>query len=98
MSDCKQTGIVTVSMDMLAQLLHFPEGHRVVDIRRRLTDTDQFQLLVEGPSLPSTHIGECTPHIQYVVTVTETGEMVPERKHSGAFSASTAPASEGNTG
>jgi hypothetical protein len=87
-----QLGIVTVSMDLLAQMFHFPEGHKIIDVRRRDSDFGTFQILCEGPTLPETTAAEYTPNVQYLVNVTESGEMVRERKYIGHFEAATAEA------
>ena len=84
----RQVGIVTVTMDVLAQMLHFPEGHRIVDIRRRDNDFayDQFQILCEGPSLQNVPEGCVTPTVQYILTQTEdVTNLIPERKIEGKF-------------
>jgi hypothetical protein len=81
----QQIGIVTVSMDLLAELLHFPEGHKIVDVRRGDRGFDEFQILCEGPTLPVSTFAEYTPSVQYLVNVTETEELERRRTYSGTF-------------
>lgn len=84
----QQIGIVTISTQLLADLLHFPEGHKIIDVRRRPSDfaSDTFQILCEGPTLPVTCASEYTPEVHYICTQTEnTEKLVPQRKIEGKF-------------
>jgi hypothetical protein len=88
-SEPQKIGIVTVSMQVLADLLHFPEGHKIVGVRQRPADfaSDAFQILCEGPTLPVTSASEYTPEVRYTCTQTEDAtKLVPERKIEGKFS------------
>lgn len=81
----QQIGIVKVSMDLLAHMMHFPEDHKIIDVRRWGSDFGEFQILVEGPTLPITSFAEYTPSIRYLVSVTETEELERRKTYSGTF-------------
>jgi hypothetical protein len=88
-SEPRKIGIVTVSMQVLADLLHFPQGHRVIGVRQRPEDLafDRFQVLCEGPTLPVTSAAEYTPEVRYNCTQTDdVTKLVPQRKIEGKFS------------
>ena len=84
-SKTRQVGIVSVDMEVLARAFHFPEGHRIVDVRRKDMGWDQFEILCEGPTLPEVGVGAPTPNVQYLISVTESGEMVRKREYTGSF-------------
>jgi hypothetical protein len=77
---------ILVGMDLFAQMLHLPEGHQVIDVRRvDKTPYRTFEILCMGPSLPLVADFADIPQVPYTVTVTEPGRMVRERTYQGAF-------------
>lgn len=82
-------GVVTINLEVLAQMLHFPEDHKI--LRARILDNDfaydRFQILVEGPTLPLLLKGEVTPNVNFLCVQTDdVTTLVPERKIEGKFS------------
>jgi hypothetical protein len=73
-------------MGFLGDLMHLPEGHRIVAVRMSDSFMDAIDILVEGPTLPVVRACEVAPRVQFLVTVTEDGTMVRERKFEGKFS------------
>jgi hypothetical protein len=82
----RRAGIVSVSLGLLGEILHLPEGHRVIAVRP-CADAfgDTTEIAVEGPSLPEVPEGAVIPRVQYVVSVTEEPELVRSRTFSGKF-------------
>jgi hypothetical protein len=84
--EARNIGIVRVSTDLLAQMFHFPEGHRIIAVRESTDRFGEFDICVEGPSLPLTPFGNITTRVQYQVTVTRNvGDMVPRETFEGKF-------------
>lgn len=83
----RRMGVVRISKDLLADMFHFPEGHRVLSVRERQDDWDhEFEILVEGPTLPLLHPDASTTRVQLQVTVTEDHEtLVPSRTMTVSF-------------
>lgn len=79
-------GTIHVSMDLLARLLHFPEDHAIVDVRRvDRTPFGEFEVLCSGPTLPLVPDFGVIPDVQYTVTQTESDEMARVRICEGKF-------------
>ena len=80
-------GRVVVSMDLLAKLLNFPEGSKVM----RVTDASgslhrSFDVIVEHRSLPEVQEGEPFPEVGFTVTRGAHAEtMIPSETHVGTF-------------
>lgn len=80
-------GTILVNMELLESLLHFPEGHTVVDVRRiDKTPFRTFEVLCSGPTLPEVADGADIPQVSYTIAQSESGAMVRERKLEGKFS------------
>lgn len=82
----KRIGIVTVTLGSLDEMLHMPEGHRVVGIRLVDSFSETFEVAVEGPTLPLRGENDVTQRVQYQVSVTEEPELVRKRIFTGKFS------------
>lgn len=78
-------GILTVSYSCLEQVLHLPEGHKVVGLRQGDNFTESFEIAVEGPQLPEKAENAVAPRVQYQITVTEAEELVRKRTFVGKF-------------
>ena len=64
----RRLGRIDVSLDLIAQVLYFPAGVRVVDIR--ISDSpDVAELLIEGPELREVPDGAVIP--SYTATVVD---------------------------
>ena len=86
MSALRNTGFVRVNMEILADLLHFPEGHRIVAVRQADDLSDAIDLRVEGPTLPAVDAGTIIPRVQLSITLTESDKLVRARTFDGKFS------------
>lgn len=73
----RNRGVLRVGMQFLEQMLHLPEGHRIIAAREADGFTDTIEVLVEGPDLPVVNEGSITPRVNLTVTVTETDEIGP---------------------
>lgn len=79
-------GAILVDMDVLASVFHFPEGYTVVDVRRiDSTPFRKFEVLCSGPTLPEVADGADIPQVRYMITQTDSGEMVRKREYAGTF-------------
>lgn len=66
----RNEGFVTVSMEFLAQLLHLPEGHEIVDVGTSGEEyaRRQFSILCRGPTIPETpRDGRPAPQLRFEV-------------------------------
>ena len=80
-------GTILVDMEFFASLLHLPEDHTVVDVRRiDNTPFRRFEVLCAGPTLPEIADGADVPVVRYEVTQTETEAVRRELKFEGKFS------------
>lgn len=78
-------GVVRVDMGFLGDVLHLPDGCRIVRAREAEGFCGIIELLVEGPELPPIDPGQITPRVNLIVTVTETEEFVRRRTFKGKF-------------
>lgn len=80
-------GVIRINKELLASLMHFPEGHQVLRVQEaRDFRDDEFEVLVEGPTLPPIQPGEQTPTVGIEIRVTEDrSELVPKREFIGRF-------------
>lgn len=81
----RNRGVVKVSLGLLGQMMHLPEGHNILAVRQADDFSESFDILVEGPDLPLVGEGDLTPRVQFQVTVSETEEVVRSRNYTGQF-------------
>lgn len=87
MNESRRVGVIRVSKQLLAELLHFPEGHHLVRVQEaRDFRDDEIEMLVEGPTLPTLGPGHQATNVTLLCHVTEDNSvLVPKREITGSF-------------